>query len=770
MTKDIHKIKAKSHILNLLGNQLIGNDGLAIFELVKNAYDADADEVKIKFIELNTSSQKIIIEDNGHGMSPEVINNIWLTIGTDSKRGQNRKPSPKFGRISLGNKGVGRLAVHKLARKITLQTQVEGNMFSNQLTIDWKKLIESKEYIQDLEVEVNQVGEPLFLEGHGTRIILSGLYNTSWSKLALRDLVRKIENIKNPFKDIENFKVEIDAGEYNKWLEGLKSSTEILNDSLYQFNFSISISKQSDSISDTSYFEYLSKLQEEEKKLYNIIKERKEKNIIADEKTLTTEEKKKKEIERHLDSFSILKWSYKFNPPSLSKIPKKEIDKKDKGELFLIGDLFADIDKESNSYLRNRDLINIGNFNGRFYVFNQTSEILNYTAGGQVTAVKEYIKDNCGVKIYRDNIRVYNYGESADDWLRLDLMKIQRTGDHFGKKVTIGAIELNLEQSDSGLQEKTNREGFDENYYYAKFQRITGQVYQFFERKAQEDKELVDDFIKGFKTVKRPGFSETLEELNNRLIEKQIQNEFIPLLNRLEKDYTEMRDVMLNSGIAGLNLAVIFHEVDREMRFINSDLNSDKVNIENIQGRIKNLIQLLDRLSPLLRQNKNINISAAELAKVVVDIHKNRFQFHNIIFSSPLISKENLNFSIKGPGNLLSSMLSNLIDNAIYWTTIKRDREGNNYKCGIYLGTDLETFDGPSIIVADNGLGFSLDPEILVQPFRTLKPGGMGLGLYYTNLVMNIIGGKVLFPDIKDLDIPNVYDGACIALVFPKIK
>lgn len=770
MTKDIHKIKAKSHILNLLGNQLIGNDGLAIFELVKNSYDADADEVNINFIDLNTATQKIVIEDDGHGMSPAVINNIWLTIGTDSKRGQNRKPSPKYGRISLGNKGVGRLAVHKLARNITLQTQTEGNIFSNQLSIDWKELIESKEYIQDLEVEVTQIGEPLFKKGHGTRIILSGLYNTSWSKLALRDLVRKIENIKNPFNDIENFKVEIDAGQYNKWLEGLKSSTEILNDSLYQFKFSISVSKQNKSLSDNAYLEYLFRLQEEEKELDIAKKYREDNNIELDNQTAILEENKKEEIRIHLDSFSIFKWSYKFTPPSLSKIQRNEIDEKHDGESFIIGDLFSDIDNKKGSYLRNRDLINIGNYGGRFYVFNQSSEILNYTSGGQVTAVKEYIKENCGIKIYRDNIRVYNYGETADDWLRLDSMKIQRTGDHFGKKVTIGAIELNLEQSENGLQEKTNREGFDENYFYTKFQRITNQIYQFFEREAQGDKELIDEFIKGFKTVKRPGFSETLEELNSKLAEKEIQNEFTPLLKRLEKDYSEMRDIMLNSGITGLNLAVVFHEVDREMRFINSDLNIENVNIEKIQGRIKNLIQLLDRLSPLLRQNKNINISASELSKVVIDIHKNRFKFHDIIFSSPLISKENPDFFIKGPGNLLSSMLSNLLDNAIYWTTIKREHEGNDYKCGIYLGTDMNSFDGPAIIVADNGSGFSLDPEILTQPFKTLKPGGMGLGLYYTNLVMNMIGGKILFPDAKDLDIPKVYDGACIALIFPKSK
>lgn len=47
MSISTHNIKAKSHILSLLGNELIGSDSLAIFELVKNAYDADAENIKI---------------------------------------------------------------------------------------------------------------------------------------------------------------------------------------------------------------------------------------------------------------------------------------------------------------------------------------------------------------------------------------------------------------------------------------------------------------------------------------------------------------------------------------------------------------------------------------------------------------------------------------------------------------------------------------------------------------------------------------------------
>ena len=113
MNQHIFSFKANSHILSLLGDELIGTDNLAIFELVKNSYDADASHVKIIFDNINTPEATITIEDNGCGMSLETIEKSWLEIGTDFKRGKNKKISRKYKRNSLGEKGVGRLADRK---------------------------------------------------------------------------------------------------------------------------------------------------------------------------------------------------------------------------------------------------------------------------------------------------------------------------------------------------------------------------------------------------------------------------------------------------------------------------------------------------------------------------------------------------------------------------------------------------------------------------------------------------------------------------------
>jgi signal transduction histidine kinase len=701
-----YAFKAKSHILSLLGDELIGSDNLAIFELVKNAYDADAEEVKITLNNLNTSIQSIVIEDDGNGMGLETLQNVWLEIGTDFKRGLKRQPSPKFRRISLGEKGVGRLAVHKLGKKIILETQTKGSPISNRISLNWADLISESEYIQDTFLQIETIEESLFpIKGHGTRLMISELKKESWSKKDLRDLARKTNSIKSPFRSIDEFDVKICANDHHQsWFEDIKDPKLILSESLYYFNF---------------------------------------------------------EIEKN----GKIEWSYEFRPPKNFNIPANRFTSVKEEDKFLKIFDSDELFEKNQKLLKKEDLEGIGEIKGQFYVYNLLSPILNSL--GQTNAVKAYVKENSGVRIFRDGIRVYNYGEPGDDWLGLDLARVQKLGEKFSKNTVIGAIDIDMESSHGGLVEKTNREGFDFNLVFKKFRAICNEVFDLFQRIAISDREKIKEYLEDIKPVKKIGLSETIAELKEKLKEKKLEQELSPLIKRVEKDYNDMRDVMLNSGMSGINLGLVFHEVDREVRFINIDLDNNE-NIDSIKVRVKNLIQLLENFSPILRQNKNIIIKASELVEKAKNINTSRFIFHEVIFSSPLISKENEDFFVKGPANLLLSAVSNIIDNAIYWVGVKRETETSDYKSAIYIGSDLKSFSGPAIIIADNGNGFNLEPDELIQPFRTTRPGGMGLGLYFVNVVMEMLGGKLLFPDKEDLDIPKAYNGAVVALVFPK--
>lgn len=713
-----YPFKAKSHILSLLGDELIGSDILAIFELVKNSYDADAEEVKITLENINTPEQKIIIEDDGTGMTLDTLKNVWLEIGTDFKRGVNRKVSEKFKRISLGEKGVGRLAVHKLGKSIILETQVEGCNHSHKLSFNWENIIRSSEYINDISIEIEKKEINLLPKGHGTRITIGDLKNGDWSRAELRDLVRKVYSMKSPFKKVKGkFEVSVDAKEYQHWIDDIKSIDNLLSDSIYSFDFVL-----------------------------------------------------KKDSHNDFANFS---WKYNFNPPKNFKITPRTVEHPDNSEAQPHFNVFEiKVEKDSPFYtdnqrhLLNNDLEGIGEISGRFYVYNLLSVILN--SFGQTHAIKRFVKENCGVKIFRDGIRVYNYGEPGDDWLGLDLARVQRLGSHFSKNVTIGSIEISQEGSNQSLKEKTNREGFDENYTYLKFKNICGQIFGLFENNAQSDRENLRDYLDGLKPAK-VGLSDSISQIYEKIAGTKLEGEVSPLLKRVERDYDDMRNVMLSSGMTGVNLGIVFHEVDREVRFISNDLKNDK-NIEIVKQRVKNLIQILENFSPILRQNQSVAVTASQIVSNAKEINSSRFGYHSIIFSSPLLTKENLDFNIIGPANLFISALSNIIDNSIYWLGNKRELENNTFKAGIYIGTDLLNFHGPAIIVADNGNGFNLEPADLVLPYRTTKPGGMGLGLYFVNLVMELIGGELLFPDKDEVEIPEAYNGAILALVFPKQK
>jgi C4-dicarboxylate-specific signal transduction histidine kinase len=89
----------------------------------------------------------------------------------------------------------------------------------------------------------------------------------------------------------------------------------------------------------------------------------------------------------------------------------------------------------------------------------------------------------------------------------------------------------------------------------------------------------------------------------------------------------------------------------------------------------------------------------------------------------------------------------------------------------LYIDVDNELDDeGPAIVIADTGPGFQDVPERLIRPFFTRKPDGMGLGLYYSNIAMELSDGKLLFPERDELHLPKAFDGAAVALVFKEAR
>lgn len=162
-----------------LGERLISRDEVAIVELVKNAYDADADEVNI-----SVDQSRIEIADDGYGMNNTELLEGWLTIGSSIKTDKRKTPK---GRVVLGEKGLGRLAILRLGSKISLYTQKKGETCLK-LSLDWgevkNRIHISKKYspLENIEIKLENANAPyIFSKGQGTKIIIENL-NDQWSE------------------------------------------------------------------------------------------------------------------------------------------------------------------------------------------------------------------------------------------------------------------------------------------------------------------------------------------------------------------------------------------------------------------------------------------------------------------------------------------------------------------------------------------------------------------------------------------------------------
>ena len=179
-----------AELLRELGERLVGKPYIALAELIKNSYDADATQVTIKF---SPSEDCIEVSDNGHGMTFEEFRGFWMRIGTTHKR---ERRSKNLGRQLTGSKGVGRLAVQFLANRMTIRTVPEGSGEWLEAKVSWEEAVKAGE-LTEVTVECirNQSCAPFL---HGTSIILSELKD-KWEIDSVRKLASEVWWLQPPF-------------------------------------------------------------------------------------------------------------------------------------------------------------------------------------------------------------------------------------------------------------------------------------------------------------------------------------------------------------------------------------------------------------------------------------------------------------------------------------------------------------------------------------------------------------------------------------------
>jgi signal transduction histidine kinase len=228
--------KPRARLLLLLGDQLIRDPGVAVFELVKNAFDADSPSVTVTMSRVEDPSRgQIIVEDRGVGMDADTVSGVWLEPGTDHRIREKEKgePTPKYKRVPIGEKGVGRFAAHKLGNKVRLVTRSAGSE-EVVVEIDWENDFRGKRYLEEVGIKVvERTPEHFTGRKTGTRLEITQLRDT-WSRGMVRDLARAINAICSPFSGVGDFKPKLVLEDHEDWLFGLLDVKDVLKFSLYQ--------------------------------------------------------------------------------------------------------------------------------------------------------------------------------------------------------------------------------------------------------------------------------------------------------------------------------------------------------------------------------------------------------------------------------------------------------------------------------------------------------------------------------------------------------
>ena len=201
---------------NLIGQDLITEEFVAVFELVKNSFDAHANLVQI-FVE----QDRIAVCDNGKGMSHADILNKWLFVAYSAKRDGTEDddyrdklsgPSRQF----AGAKGVGRFSCDRLGKRLMMCSQAAGHPVQH-MEIDWTLYEEdSKQEFATVEASIWATESfprslPKAKGDTGTTLEIRDL-RSQWHREKLQRLKRELMKLINPFAEKSpQFQIEIIA-------------------------------------------------------------------------------------------------------------------------------------------------------------------------------------------------------------------------------------------------------------------------------------------------------------------------------------------------------------------------------------------------------------------------------------------------------------------------------------------------------------------------------------------------------------------------------
>lgn len=205
-----------ARLIRLLGDELISDEIMAVVELVKNGYDADATHVWINLEHVTDPATGCIsIRDDGDGMDLFTLLHVWMEPATTHKRKYHRnKEHTQRGRVLLGEKGVGRFAADKLGAELELVTRSKSSDRETVLQVFWHHFDVEDRYLEDVKNTWREQ-EPIIFPGdqHGTLLTIRSP-RMAWTQDMVSRLYNGLSRLVSPFVEKTDFIIEIKCPEF----------------------------------------------------------------------------------------------------------------------------------------------------------------------------------------------------------------------------------------------------------------------------------------------------------------------------------------------------------------------------------------------------------------------------------------------------------------------------------------------------------------------------------------------------------------------------
>jgi signal transduction histidine kinase len=675
-------LRPRARILRTLGDELISSETVALIELVKNAYDADATRVLVRFCEpIEIDKGKIEVIDNGHGMSLETIRTTWMEPATLVKRRRTRSESGL--RRVLGEKGIGRFAAARLADFLEVVTR-RADSKEIRVFFDWSQFDDEQKYLDQVEVlweetepaEICPGGTIQVLWGekekpensklnHGTVLRMERV-RTIWSKEQIEKLRTDLSRLVSPFSGrdkatyVDGFQIRLELPPPFQDYSGVVSPSEALQNPHYTV---------SGDVDQTGHCNLVIKLRG----------------------------RKEEPIEKQ----------FKF----------------------------------SNSHAPQ-----CGPFHIELRVWDREAKDLAELVelyGSTLKNVRGDLDKSAGINIYRDGFRVLPYGEPRNDWLRLDLRRVQNPTLRLSNNQIIGYVLISADANPQ-LRDQSNREGLMDGPALDDLSELVKMVlaeleerrYQIRERRqitkpgglfAGFDLALVRDLIK----KRHPEDSELLALVGEKEddLEKRVKavQEVLSRYRRLAT-LGQLIDTILHDGRAPLSK--INNEAELGQRDIERTHRGKDGLIERLGQRFAVVVAQSGVLATVFRKiepfggRKRGRPTPVRLERVIADA----FAVLESEIAEVGVQEVNLpqtDTQVTVDQSEIQQVIVNLLQNSLYW--LRQVPQENRRVTVVVCRKDSDEVE---ILFSDNGPGVEAEfQEHIFAPYFSTKPDGVGLGL-----------------------------------------